>query len=283
MTSQLYAGGPAGSTESSSPVVDLRERSRDAAVKAYRSLDAPTDGTFDRIARIAATVFGTPIATVTIVDQDAVWFAAVEGLDGVTHVGTEPGLCTSAILQDGPYLVNDAATDPRTLAHPLVLGELGLRFYAAAPIITEDQFRLGTVNVIDAMPRQLTENQTAVLSGLARLVAKHLEVRLAAIRAVREEQRMRADAEQRAAADAMLTNRLRQATAAHRRVPHPTECQLGGMGTPCRRPAEIRVADSWGDSAWGCATHAEEAIVHVRNAFVASEDLGGLAAYVERR
>jgi GAF domain-containing protein len=273
--------------EGCSPVsVSLRagdEAARLAAVHRYEILDAPPDGTFDDISEVAATVCGTPIATVTIVDADRVWFAAARGLQGVKQAGTEPGLCTSAFLADGPYVVNDALVDPRTLNHPLVRGELGLRFYAAAPIITEDQFRLGTVNVIDAMPRQLTENQTAVLSGLARLVAKHLEVRLAAIRAVREEQRMRADAEQRAAADAMLTNRLRQATAAHRRVPHPTECQLGGMGTPCRRPAEIRVADSWGDSAWGCATHAEEAIVHVRNAFVASEDLGGLAAYVERR
>jgi GAF domain-containing protein len=259
------------------------EAARLAAVRRYEILDAPPDGTFDDIAELAATICGTPIATVTIVDADRVWFAASRGLQGVTEVGTEPGLCASAFLADGPYVVNDALVDPRTMDHPLVRGALGLRFYAAAPIITEDGFRLGTVNVIDLMPRQLTDNQTAVLTGLTRLVAKHLEVRLAAIKAVRAERTLRVDAEERAAAEALLTSRLRQATAEHRRAPHPVDCQLGGRGRPCPAPAEMKIADSWGDSAWGCAAHAEEAIVHVRNVFVASEELGGLAAYMERR
>src|SRR5687768_7321968 len=105
-------------------------------MRRYASLEAPEDGAFDRIARIAATVFSTPIATVTIVDEDRVWFAATEGLDGVRHVGTEPGLCASVVLQAGPYVVNDALNDPRTFDHPLVRGDLGLRFYAASPIIT---------------------------------------------------------------------------------------------------------------------------------------------------
>ncbi len=272
MSASTRAGGEPGD-----------EAARLAAVHRYEILDAPPDGTFDDIAELAAIVCGTPIATVTIVDADRVWFAASRGLPGVKQIGTEPGLCTSAYLSDGPYVVNDALLDPRTLDHPLVRGKLGLRFYAAAPIISEDKFRLGTVNVIDSMPRQLTDNQTAVLAGLAKLVAKHLEVRLATIRALREEQRLRADAERRAASDALLTNRLRQATAAHRRAPHPSTCQLGGTGTPCPRPAEMKVADSWGDSAWGCAAHAEETIVHVRNAFVASEELGGLSAYLGSR
>jgi GAF domain-containing protein len=267
---------------SSRPGDDDGEAARLAAVHRYEILDAPPDGTFDDIAQLAATACGTPIATVTIVDTDRVWFAASRGLPGVRQIGTEPGLCASAFLADGPYVVNDALLDPRTLNHPLVRGELGIRFYAAAPIVTADKFRLGTVNVIDFMPRELTENQTAVLTGLAGLVAKHLDVRLAAILAVREEQRLRARAEHRAASDALLTNRLRQATVAHRRVPHPSTCQLGGARAPCARPAEMKVADSWGDSAWGCAAHAEEAIVHVRNAFVASEELGGLGAYIDR-
>ena len=66
------------------------------------------------------------IAFERIVDADRVWFAAAHGLDGVTEVGTEPGLCASAFCADGPYVVNDAAIDPRTLDHPLVRGALGL-------------------------------------------------------------------------------------------------------------------------------------------------------------
>jgi len=74
----------------------LTDPARLAAVRRYEILDAPTDGQFDTIAAAAAAVCGTPIATVSIVDADRVWFAAAKGLDGVAQVGTEPGLCASA-------------------------------------------------------------------------------------------------------------------------------------------------------------------------------------------
>ena len=173
------------------------EAARLAAVRRYEILDAPSDGTLDDIAELAAITCGTPIATVTIVDTDRVWFAAARGLPGLTEVSTHPGLCASAYLADAPYVVNDALVDPRTIDHPLVHGELGLRFYAAAPIITSEGFRLGTVNVIDHMPRQPTEAQTDVLLGLAKLAARHLDLRLAAIHAVRVERQLRAEAEER--------------------------------------------------------------------------------------
>ena len=263
---------------------DVRaEAARLAAIRRYEILDTPHDGTFDDIAALAATICGTPIATVSIVDTDRVWFAAVRGLEGVTEVGIEPGLCSSAFLADGPYVITDALVDPRTMGHPLVRGELSLRFYAAAPIITTEGFRLGTVNVIDHMPRQLTDAQTEVLSGLAKLVARHLDLRLAAIHAVRAEQQLRTDADRRATASAELTEKLRAAAAAaDLNRPHPEFCQLGGMRVPCIRPAEVKIADSWGDSVWSCTEHAEEAIVNVRNVFVASDELGGLAAYANR-
>lgn len=254
-----------------------------AAVHRYEILDAPTDGAFDEIAALAATVCHVPISTVSIVDADRVWFAAAHGLEGVSQVGPEPGLCASAFLAHGPYVVNDAVVDPRTLDHPLVRGELGLRFYAAAPIITADGFRLGTVSVLDRAPRQLTETQTATLPMLAGLVAKQLELRLAAILAVRAERELRSAADERAAAIGRLAEQLRATAAAHRDNPHPTTCQLGGSDTPCNRPAELKLADSWGDSAWGCPDHVEEAILNVRTVFLASEELGGLAAYVARR
>jgi GAF domain-containing protein len=252
-----------------------------AAVRRYEILDAPTDGQFDTIAAAAAALCGTPIATVSIVDADRVWFAAAKGLDGVTQVGTEPGLCASAFCTDDPYVVNDAALDPRTLDHPLVRGELGLRFYAAAPIITTDGHHLGTVTAIDAMPRELTEAQTTVLGHLADQAAQHLELRLATLTAVRAERELRADAEQRAATAAELAARMRDAAATHAATPHPEHCQLGGA-EGCTAPAELKIADSWGDAAWGCTNHVEEAIINVRSVFIASEELGGLAAYLHR-
>ena len=259
----------------------LTDPARLAAVHRYEILDAPTDGQFDTIAAAAAALCGTPIATVSIVDAERVWFAAAKGLDGVTQVGTEAGLCASACCADGPYVVNDAAIDPRTLEHPLVRGELGLRFYAAAPIVTCDGHHLGTVTAIDAMPRELTEAQRTVLGHLADQVAQHLELRLATITAVRAERQLRDDAEQRASAAAELADRMRTAAATQATTPRPEHCQLGGA-KKCTAPAELKIADSWGDSAWGCTSHIEEAIINVRSVFIASEELGGLAAYLHR-
>lgn len=257
-------------------------RDRLAAVHRYEILDAPRDGVFERVARIAASVFDTPIATVTIVDEDRVWFAAAQGLDeGIGQIGADPGLCASAVLRDGPYVVNDAVVDPRTVNHPLVRGELGLRFYAAAPIVTADGFRLGTVNVIDGQPREVTDQQMAVLTELAGLVMEHLELRLATIRAVRAERQLRQDADERADGSGELAARLKAATAAARELAHPSRCQLGGS-RPCDKQAELKVADSWGDSAWACTDHAEDVIVHVSAVFIADEELGGLAAYLRR-
>ena len=268
------------SITSDSPAV-LTDPARLAAVHRYEILDAPTDGQFDTIAAAAAAVCGTPIATVSIVDAERVWFAAAKGLDGVTQVGVEPGLCASAFCADGPYVVNDAVIDPRTLEHPLVRGELGLRFYAAAPIVTADGHHLGTVTAIDATPRELTEAQTTVLGLLADQVGQHLELRLATLKAVRAERQLRDDAEQAAAAAAELATRMRDAATAHTATPHPEHCQLGGT-TGCPAAAELKIADSWGDSAWGCIAHVEEAILNVRSVFIASEELGGLAAYLHR-
>jgi GAF domain-containing protein len=254
-----------------------------AEVRRYEILDAPADGAFDRIAQAAATVCNTPISTVSIVDAERVWFAACAGLDGVTQVGTEPGLCASAFLADGAYVVNDAAIDPRTVDHPLVRGELGLRFYAAAPIITADGHRLGTVTALDVVARELTETQTTVLTHLAALAAHQLELRLKALLAVRVERQLAAEAEQRAAAAAELAARLRDAAASLRDAPRPANCQLGGTTDPCTLAAELKIADSWGGSAWGCLQHVEEAIINVHSVFIANENLGGLDAYLIRR
>ena len=251
------------------------------AVRRYEILDAPADGAFDRVASLAALIFEVPIATVTIVDEHRVWFAAAHGLDGVTEIGNEPGLCASAVMDEGPYIVNDAIVDPRTLEHPLVRGELGLRFYAAAPIVSSDGHGLGTVNVIDREPRELSPAQTAVLTELAGLVADHLELRLAAIHAVRAERELRRNADERAETRARLTARMREAADAARRTEHPALCQLGGV-VGCLEPAGMKVADSWGDSAWGCTAHVEEAILNVSSVFIADESLGGLSAYLKR-
>ena len=167
------------------------EQARLDAVRRYELVDKPVEDTYERLAFVAAAVFDTPIATVTLVEQNRIWLVAAHGLPGVREVGTEPGLCGSAIARDGVYVVSNAATDPRTQDHPLVRGELGLRFYAAAPIRTDDGFRLGTVNVIDNRPREVTKQQLIALEHLAAMVSDELELRLRAIRGAVAEHRMR--------------------------------------------------------------------------------------------
>lgn len=167
------------------------EQRRIAAVRRYQLVDQPMEAAYARIAFVAGALFGTPIATVSLVEEDRVWLAACHGLTGVRELGKEPGLCASVVSQDDVYVINDAAVDPRTFQHPLVRGELGLRFYAAAPIRTHDGYRLGTVNVIDNRPREATARQVQALEHLAAMVSDELELRLMVIRSAAAEQRMR--------------------------------------------------------------------------------------------
>lgn len=162
-----------------------QENDRLSALARYRILDTPPDGAFDRIARRAAKVFATPIAIVSLVDEERIWFKARHGLE-ITQIARAPGLCASAILEDSPYVVVDANTDPRTLANPLVAGEFGLRFYAAAPLRTHDGHKLGTLCVIDREPRAPTPEQIAELEELAAMVMDQMELRLAARNAIED-------------------------------------------------------------------------------------------------
>ncbi|MBB6417824.1 PP2C family protein-serine/threonine phosphatase [Streptomyces sp. AK010] len=172
------------------------EAARIAAVRRYDILDTPPDGAFDRVAAMAARLFDVPVATVTIVDTDRIWFKAAHGLEGVAEIGRDPGLCGSAILRDDTMVIPDTLKDPVAADNPLVAGDMGVRFYAAAPIITPEGHRLGTVNVLDTRPRSITESDTATLADLAAIVLDEMELRLSALRALRDEQARR-EAERR--------------------------------------------------------------------------------------
>ena len=159
--------------------ISTNEVERMRAVRRYDILDTPPDGVFDRITALAARLFQVPIAIVSIVDSDRIWFKSHHGIEA-SEVERVPGLCASAILQNVPYIVQDALKDASTLANPLVAGDLGLRFYAGAPLVTTDGFCLGTLCVIDQAPRALDEKDVANLEDLASLVMDQLELRLRA-------------------------------------------------------------------------------------------------------
>ncbi len=153
------------------------EEKRIEALKRYNILDTPPDGSFDRITKLASTIFEVPIAIISLVDTERIWFKSAHGLT-INQIGRDPGLCASAILSNDVYVVGDACKDPRSLTNPLVAGEFGLRFYAAAPLQTEDQCNLGTLCIIDKAPRNLTEKEQKILKELADVVMDEMELRL---------------------------------------------------------------------------------------------------------
>jgi two-component sensor histidine kinase len=159
------------------------EAERMKAVRRYDILDSPPDGAFDRITALVARRFGVPIAIISVVDKDRIWFKSHHGLP-VQQIDREPGLCASAILDGAPYLIEDAQIDPRSLANPLVAGEFGLRFYAAAPLTTSDGYNLGTLCIIDKEPRTFGEEQIADLKDFATIVMDQLELGLSSRNAV---------------------------------------------------------------------------------------------------
>ena len=164
------------------------EDARLEAVRRYDVLDTPPDGAFDRITALAARLFGVPVSIISVVDHDRIWFKSHHGLD-VEEIGRDPGLCASAVCQLDPWIVTDAKVDVRTLANPLVAGELGLRFYLGVPLTTSDGFNLGTLNVIGFEPREVTDAEVETLQDLAAVVMDELELRLDARRQLQERRR----------------------------------------------------------------------------------------------
>ncbi len=175
-----------------------REALRLDAVRRYDILDTPPDGSFDRLAAIAARRFRTPIAIISIVDNDRIWFKSHHGLD-VSEIGRAPGLCASAILSAETYVLTDAKLDPRSLSNPLVAGEFGLRFYAAAPLTTHDGFNLGTLCVIDFEPREPDEEAISDLADLASVVMDQMELRRASRQAASHAELMSREIDHRVA------------------------------------------------------------------------------------
>jgi len=168
---------------------DATEAKRIDALRRYRILDTPPDGNFDGITSLAATLLKVPIALTTLVDTDRIWFKSRHGLE-VEEIGRDPGLCASAILDGAPYVVENAEFDPRSLSNPLVAGEFGLRFYAAVPLCTHDNHRLGTLCVLDTVPREITPEEIEILKTLAALVMDQMELRLASRRIAEKNARL---------------------------------------------------------------------------------------------
>jgi GAF domain-containing protein len=122
------------------------------ALHAYDILDTPKEVSFDALTRLAARIFGVHIALVSLVDEDRQWFKSAYGLEA-EQTPRDQAFCTYAIMDDDPLIVLDATLDDRFRDNPLVTGAPGIRFYAGAPLITPDNYRIGTFCIIDTKPR----------------------------------------------------------------------------------------------------------------------------------
>jgi signal transduction histidine kinase len=156
----------------------LNEATRLSALRSYGVLDTPVEAAFEDIVRIASHVCDTPIAVVNLIDDGRQWFKSEVGL-GVRETPLDTSICAHAILQPGLFEVPDLTQDARFACNPLVTGELNLRFYAGALLQTPDGLPLGTVCVLDTVPRRLSPAQRETLLALARQTMAQLELRRA--------------------------------------------------------------------------------------------------------
>lgn len=154
----------------------LEEAERQRALDALHIVGSLPEPAYDDIVKVAAAVCGTPMALVTLIDRDRQWFKARTGLEG-TQTERNVAVCDHAIRQPDQLMeIGDLTLDARFSDNP-VLKELGARFYAGMPLVTETGAAVGSVCVVDLNPRELNTTQREALQALARLTMTLMESR----------------------------------------------------------------------------------------------------------
>jgi two-component system NtrC family sensor kinase len=152
------------------------DRDRVASLQKYAILDTEPEQAFDDLTLLASFVCKTPIALISLVDEDRQWFKSKIGLDA-KETPREIAFCSAAIQQSDVMVVPDTLQDDRFRNNPLVLSGPRIRFYAGAPLINDEGYALGTLCVVDRTPREFGADQKEALQALSRLVLAQLEFR----------------------------------------------------------------------------------------------------------
>lgn len=153
------------------------ESARLAALKKYEILDTEPDTALDAMVQLASYICQTPIAAISLIDENRQWFKAITGLDA-KETPRDVAFCAHAILNNETMIVPNALLDERFRDNPLVTSEPDIRFYAGVPLATGEGQHLGTLCVIDRIPRELSKPQLDAINILAKNIMAHLDLRL---------------------------------------------------------------------------------------------------------
>lgn len=178
------------------------EAARLETLRQYDVLDTDTEESFEDLTRLAAHICQTPIALISFVDENRQWFKSRLGIAD-SELPRDIAFCAHAILEDGLFVVADARADERFAANPLVTSRPFIRFYAGEPLVSPEGFKLGTLCVIDRVPRQLDAESIAALRAVRNQVMALLDAR-------REIAFLRAALDKHKSAVAELRERLSQ-------------------------------------------------------------------------
>lgn len=151
------------------------ETKRLEELRSYLMLDTPKDIDLDEITKIASLVCETPIALISLVDENRQWFKSKIGLDA-EETPRNISFCTYAIEQDKIFLVENAKNDNRFKDNPLVINDPNIRFYAGQPLKSKNGYNIGTICVIDIKEKKLNEFQIEILRNLSKQVINYFEL-----------------------------------------------------------------------------------------------------------
>jgi K+-sensing histidine kinase KdpD len=157
--------------------IPSNEKERLQELRRYEILDTDAEKDLEEIVQLASAICQTPISLVSLIDENRQWFKARLGLD-VPETNRDVAFCSHVLLEKDVMVVENALEDIRFADNPLVTSDPNIRFYAGAPLVTQDGFKLGTLCIIDNKPRKLTEQQKFALKTLSKQVIKHFELSL---------------------------------------------------------------------------------------------------------
>lgn len=159
--------------------IEQNESDRLIALRSFDVLDTAPEPSLDRIVGMAARLFDVPMAFISLIDSDRQWFKAKYGLN-VCETARSASLCAHCMVEKEPMVVCDATRDERFSDNPMVTGEMGIRFYAGAPLLTSQGLSLGCLCVVDTVAREYPSGDSLkMLADLAFLVSDHIEFRSA--------------------------------------------------------------------------------------------------------